>query len=657
MRLEMLKLRNFKGVQEFVFEPLGADADILGDNGTGKTTLRDSFDWLLFGKDSQNRSDFEIKTLQANGQPLHNLEHSVKAILVLESGRRATYEKVYKEKWTKKRGSVGAEHTGHTTEHFIDGVPVKAGEYQKHIQAMMDEELFRLLTSPSYFNEHLHWQERRKILLAICGDLSDAQVIEGRKDLAPLAEILQHRSIEDHRKVLAAQRKEINRELERIPVRIDEVSRTMKEEAGLDPATIQAAIGRLEEKAQALNNQKEAMEQGSHTETPRRIRELEEQAQGLKWEAQKETAKRLELLQEKEQATRRQLMESETAAMMTKRKCDENRAEAMKLAGRLAELRELYAKTRKGTPPNSVKDHCPTCQQSLPTEKVAAAKEKAAADYNEKKAAALAEIQAEGKAGKARGDDLNTEYQTMDAQLMHNSATLAHYQLEKAAVKEEIALETKALATFENEAYQALLAQAQALRTDKEAMEKDRRQQAADLNRQLEDINQQIREQLAQLQEIENSKTARLRITELEAEEQKLADAFESLEGELYLTEAFIREKVKRLETSINSKFTVARFKLFDTQQNGGLTETCETTVEGVPYSSLNNAGRINAGLDILNTLSCHYGKTAPVFVDNAEAVTRLLPLESQLIRLVVSEDHPTLTVAVHPIATQKESA
>jgi hypothetical protein len=57
-----------------------------------------------------------------------------------------------------------------------------------------------------------------------------------------------------------------------------------------------------------------------------------------------------------------------------------------------------------------------------------------------------------------------------------------------------------------------------------------------------------------------------------------------------------------------------------------------------VPYSNLNHGARLNVGLDIINTLSDFYNFNAPIFVDNAEAVTQLIPTRSQLIRLVVSE-------------------
>ena len=98
MRLLTLRLRNFKGIREFTLEANGSDVTIYGDNGTGKTTLVDAFMWLLFDKDSQNRKDFELKTIGPDGEPIHNLEHEVEAELELDDGRRIVLRKVYQEK-------------------------------------------------------------------------------------------------------------------------------------------------------------------------------------------------------------------------------------------------------------------------------------------------------------------------------------------------------------------------------------------------------------------------------------------------------------------------------------------------------------------------------------------------------------------------------
>ena len=111
----------------------------------------------------------------------------------------------------------------------------------------------------------------------------------------------------------------------------------------------------------------------------------------------------------------------------------------------------------------------------------------------------------------------------------------------------------------------------------------------------------------------------------------------------LYLAESFTRHKARFVEDSINSLFSMARFRLFREQANGGLEERCDVVFNGVPYIGLNNGAKINVGIDIINTLSRHYGVTVPLFVDNAESVTHLQMCGAQVIRWVVSENDKEL--------------
>jgi chaperonin cofactor prefoldin len=138
------------------------------------------------------------------------------------------------------------------------------------------------------------------------------------------------------------------------------------------------------------------------------------------------------------------------------------------------------------------------------------------------------------------------------------------------------------------------------------------------------------------------------RIEELKAEEKRLAAEFEKLEGELYLIEQFIKTKVAMLTDRINAKFETVRFKLFNQLINGGIEDCCEITVNGIPFNAgLNNAARIQAGLDIIRALQQHFGMKAPVFCDNRESVSEIPEMGCQVVSLVVSPEDKTLRVEV----------
>ena len=123
------------------------------------------------------------------------------------------------------------------------------------------------------------------------------------------------------------------------------------------------------------------------------------------------------------------------------------------------------------------------------------------------------------------------------------------------------------------------------------------------------------------------------------------AASLESLEKMLYLLDEYTRFKTGFVEGSVNSLFRIARFRLYREQANGGTEDRCDVVYDGVPYLGLNNGAKINVGIDIINALSRHYGVTVPLFVDNAESVTRLEESSAQVIRLVVSESDKELRV------------
>lgn len=115
------------------------------------------------------------------------------------------------------------------------------------------------------------------------------------------------------------------------------------------------------------------------------------------------------------------------------------------------------------------------------------------------------------------------------------------------------------------------------------------------------------------------------------------------LDNLLYLCDEFTRCKVQLIDDTVSGHFRQVRFKLFHEQVNGGLAECCEVTVKGVPYASLNNGAKINAGIDIVRTLSEYYGVKVPLFIDNAESVTEIMDADTQVICLAVSEQDKEL--------------
>src|SRR5690625_2929964 len=265
-RIKLLNMRliNFKGIKDLEIDFNGDDTRIYGENGTGKTTVFDAFVWLLFNKDSNNNSNFDIKTLDNDGNVIHRLDHEVEATLLID-GKETTLKKVYKEKWTRHRSAIEETFSGHTTDYYINGVPSKKKEYDEFIKTIVDEDIFQLLTNPSYFNEVLHWTKRRELLLEVAGDITDEDVIASNKDLAKLADLLNNHSVEELKKIIAEKRKEINKKLEEIPTRVDEIHRNLPDIPNLNEAKIKADIEKLSTEIEEKENEIQKIQLGTAT--------------------------------------------------------------------------------------------------------------------------------------------------------------------------------------------------------------------------------------------------------------------------------------------------------------------------------------------------------------------------------------------------------
>lgn len=278
MRLELkeLELENFKGVKYFNYSFNGQNIAIYGANETGKTTLQDAFCWLFTGKNSQGVTDFNVKTLDQNNNVIPGLEHKVKAVITI-NGKELTLAKIYLEKHSTKRGKATSEFKGHTTNHFINGVPVTKGEYDRRISEIGDEETIRLFSNANYFNTQLPWTKRREILIERFGNVTDQEVIEvHQKQLGRLPEILGNYSLEEYQKIVAAQKKELKREIEKLPVRIDEVFKGLPDIKGITKETIEVTLKELRNRKRALERELADLEGGGKIAENRRKRnELE----------------------------------------------------------------------------------------------------------------------------------------------------------------------------------------------------------------------------------------------------------------------------------------------------------------------------------------------------------------------------------------------
>ena len=651
MKLIRLSIENFKGCKTLVFEPDGKSCSIYGTNATGKTTIMDSCLWLLTGKDSLDQAAFEIKPLDDSGDPAHNLSQTVEGVFSVSGGETLTLKKVFQEKYTKKRGQAQAELTGHETHHFINDVPVSEREYKTRISEIAEEKLFKLLANVRYFNEVLTWQDRRRLLLEVCGDISDADVIASHPQLAKLPGILGRRTVDEYRKISAGRKTKINEELKEIPARVDEAQKSKTDVNGTTKVGLQDELNGLQSQVKEKRAEQERILTGGEiAEKTKKLREIEGKLIEIQ-NREAEAANAVLLARRNEVAKVKSEAQGLLSVIKTKTATlERSRSLVAKFTLLRDELRAYWESVRALVFSKSLETVCPIRGQEFPPECAQAVKEKALSVFNQDKAKQLEKINKVGKAYKADQESLETEIPVIEKEItglqskanelskkvLSLEAQLAELTEKKPWIADQInnAKNTEKAKLYEGKAI---------LESAISELQLGSHDQTEDLKTQIVELEKQIEAKQALIAQIDNNYRLDQRTRELEAKQKELAREFEQIEGGLFLTDLFVKTKVSMLTDKINGKFSYVSFKLFGDQMNGGVQEMCECMVSGIPYRSLNEASRINSGIEIANVMSEHYGVSLPLWIDGAESVVEILPSSGQQIRLVVSETDKTL--------------
>lgn len=647
IKIFSLKLKNFKGIKELTIDFNCQNTNIYGANATGKTTVFDAFKWLFFDKDSSDRKDFNIKTLDSNNKPIHFLEHEVEAILVID-GVDMTFKKVLQEKWVKKRGESDREFSGHETNYWIDEVPVKKKDYEEKINSLIPESLFKLITDPLYFNteKNTNWQERRRILTALLektGEIvSDDKILDSKEEFKILKDNLEGRSIDDYKKVVQAKIKDLNKEKETIPVRIDELTNTLITEHNID-------YKKIEEEKENYNKQLNSIEL-EMTDIQAKAKENMKIADQLAI-----SKKELADFKLKKETEYSQKYSTDLINLQNEKKVIENtiRLKQEEDSDRLLKIQldqkrkgELYkkwdevSKTTLEFDPNSF--ICPTCKREYETDKKEEIKKQFEDNLNLHKKSEQEAINREGQAINIRLDENTKAREKIQQELSKLDNKLEEINTKIAEIE-------KAKETDNSFDVTSLPEYSSKIKEIGELEERVKNLTNGDisyLQNKKAEITEEINKLNKTLNEKETQEKTKQRIAELQEAEESISSKIQELEGQQYALEEFTKTKVELLENAINSKFELVKFRLFDTQINGGLIECCDTLVNGVPYADVNNAHKILAGLDIINTLIKFYNTSAPIFIDNRESINEIDYIGTQIISLVVTTD-PKLRIEV----------
>lgn len=697
IKINSIKVLNFKGTKEAEYTFNGESAIVRGANATGKTTIADAIAWVLSDQDSLGQKTFEVRHHDLIGQ---GVDHRVDVNLDI-NGKNITLTRTLKEKWQKTRGSTVAEFRGTGSTFEIDGVPLKEKDFRERVASLLPMDAWALLTNTKAFAA-LHWKTRRDLLVEIAGEATQADIIALDERLEELPRILGDATVSDHLAKVRASKRKINDELQTLPGRMDEVTRAMEAFEPIQIAPLERAVTdakRLHaQRVQELNDAKAGLEDiglrravADAEDALRAVeRKLTNEARGPVFglEADVTTARRDHANATTRHATAvtnkaaagRELEAAQETLNRLRKTVIDKKAELEVLQSTPAQIsaravaNDVQALLDAVEPFTTLDElhhdaFTPALKTAADRVQFGADSGELLAEANTQRAATIEALNSEIERITAEGiaardavheceralEDAVRELEISRMQTAERKAAL-----DAAQAKLDAALNAPApdfTKDFEWDAANHRLADARAALEAHQSGDTSNidalKLAAGEAAQSVDAAQEALASAKASLQRFEADTQ---RLAQLQSDEKQLAANFEQLDREQFLCELFTQLRAKANHARVNNLFELAAFKLHHEQTNGGIEEVCEITdKKGVPFGNLNTAAQIQIALDIINVLQAHHEAELPVFVDNRESVTVLPSIETQTISLVVDPNFSS--ISVEPTGGQKEAA
>ncbi len=693
IKLKSLSMKHFKGIENYSITFDGQSTDIYGDNDAGKTSIYDAFLWVLFHKNSKEETHFKWKPLDSNNNDIEGLHTYVKLVLSVD-GVDMEFEKQKISKQVMKRKLEKMVYED-TTKYLVNGLETTTKTiYDEKVAEVLDQELFRNLTSITYFSEQLSPKERREALFSYFGTLTDTEIILKHEVLKPLIGIIGDLTVDEARRKVQQEAKQINETLKNIPLKIEGIQAAMPEISEMDQVALQEERTSLNAKKSTLLDQLQVIRSGGATGEYRsqlRLKEAELQEAKISYENQ-QNAKTSGIEQGKAQLfveineLKHQVSDREFELEKLAREQESNKAYKIRLEKenelirkRMDELFsvEFCTQEYKAIPFNESSLACAYCGTEYLEEKKDELRRhheeeeaKRLKEFNEKQAYAKKQYEDDRERRldemRSRGQENAREIEQLDEAISElNHQMTDKTQFDTTVLKEKIQTLEKEMAV--------VIQQIDKLQAEKIPFTQTKKHD--DIMNDIDFLKKSIADSEGNLEEQINVQQAKVNAVDVEIHliDEKLAmfneynrqltvietfneqeRTFSQRKGELLeqlaLFEEFYITKRDLLQDQINSHFSLVTWKLFDFYEEGGLDESvCEPMINGVSFRSLNTGSRMQAGLDVANTLMKQEGYLVPIFIDNAEAMTghkrEEVQIDTQVIALYVNEADKNLRV------------
>lgn len=641
IKLKSLTIVDFANIEDKTFNFNLKTSTVFGNNGTGKTTTANSFTWLLFGKNTEGKMIKNIVPIDEQGKEQVEKAPTVTAELEVD-GEALKLER--RSNPVKKKNEYGIEEYTLKRESafLVNDIPYKKKDYEAYIKQIIDEDIFKLITNPNEF-PRLHWKDKRELLFSISGTVDNQEIIKSDNELESLSEFEDIKAIEDEKKRVHQLIGEGKESLKNIPIQINTLNNQIKD---IPTSDVSDDIKKLEAEIEELRDKKYKLVNGSApSESERDLERKKFELEKLIRKSEMESENKFSGLE-----SEIKMIDSDISNIESRLK--DAQLNIKKLTEQISEARESWKVTKQKFNEESEKelelsdsDICKCCGQKLPEDKIEEHNASALSRFNKEKSERLEELQ-------SKLNRLAKDGKQLSESLITSNEIAEKYESQINQLSKDKMIKENYIERLKNEPQSDDNAEMiNTIREDIKQLESAQNGDTVDNSEEVKAIEEDIREKTDKKNDLINIESQKFMRTSIEdnIKELKVSEAtarknIEELQYQKYLLDKFTVARVNLITNKVNDMFDIARFKMFKEKTDGELEETCLITVDGVSYDEgLNNAMRINVGLDIIETISKYYNSFAPIFIDNAESVTNVHDTTSQQIKLVVKEDEAEL--------------
>lgn len=657
-----LSLLNFKGIRN-LHVSFGENLTVIsGRNAAGKTSIADAIMWVLFDV-GYDGNKLEPKTFDKNHEIIKEIPHEAELTLLVD-GDQIVLKRSLSDAWK-------GDKCTNTYKYYVDGDVTTAGDFKKIVEDICPDSVFRRISSATNFCS-LPWQKQRELLESLADQYTSQDITQGDERFDFVVEELKKKTIADLIHHIKYKRKEVQKQLDAVPVRLAELNKSLPEAQDWD--ALSAEKTKLNDKLVELANKMQAIRIGGADKVrydgilkkiefaEKRKRNMEQGAMNLateqatKHQSDVITANiavtKAQSLVDDLKATMRGYTESEIHAKDKKEECERK---VVDINNRLDEL----SKSRWSW--NAEDGICPHCGQPLPAEDVERIKKESKDRFNERKSNASKNIQEEFNGIQQEYTDAKNILEKLDNdrmvttnQLVKANKTLNEAEFKKLEVDAEKP-KTYEQILAEKEEYQQVvkeIADLQAELNKPSASSDENAKMLAELEKEREPIGIRYNEVLELLATKETYDRISELIEKAKQDKESYQNQLDELDEQLDLANEYNKKSCQLLEENVNGHFSYVKWSMFTQDLDGNMKPYCECYHDGVPYSRLNGAAKVNAGIDIANTFSRFYQVSAPMVLDECESVNDpIYSGDQQQIRLKVTTDdklkfeYPSLAV------------